>query len=367
MVARLKWKPDFEQTVERFEAWWVGGAVDRPPVTLHVRPRGPVEGPPSHHRTPRERWLDARWRVDRAIAEMSGREYLGDSFPLFWPNVGPEITAAVLGCELEYDDRTHWSKPVVHSCDDWSRILAVPPDWSAEPWQAMERMTDRALEASDGRFIVGLTDLHGNYDILAALRDPEALCMDLVDCPQLVRQAGHRAAEVYTECFNRCWAKISAAGMGASTWTPAYHRGPMYVPSCDFWCMVSPQMARELILPEIVFEMRPLQRSIFHLDGPTALPHLDLLLNLPQLNAVQWVYGAGNGPAARWVDVYRRCLAAGKSVQIFCQTHAEAITLLNELGPRGVWLDVQEPFDSATEARAFLEDVARYSRVRGPR
>jgi len=367
MITRLKWKPDFEQTVERFEAWWLGELIDRPPVTLHIRPSRPYEGPPSHHLTARQRWLDARWRVESAIAEMARRDYAGDSFPLFWPNVGPEITAALFGCELQYDDRTHWSIPIVHSCEDWQRVAAAVPDFSVECWQAMEKMTDLALELSDGRFAVGLTDLHGNYDILAALRDPEALCMDLLDCPDAVARAGHRAAQVYVECFNRCWAKLAAAGMGASTWTPAWHGGPMYVPSCDFWCMVSPRMAEELILPEIVFEMRPLERSIFHLDGPAALKHLDLLLRLPQLNAIQWVYGAGAGPASRWLDVYRRCLAAGKSVQIFCQSHAEAIALLNELGPRGVWLDVQEPFDSLAQAQAFLDDVARYSHVRGPR
>ncbi len=260
---------------------------------------------------------------------MQQQDFVGDSFPLFWPNVGPEIMAALFGCELEWGEHTHWSVPIVHSIDDWHRLLEMKPDWDNPYWQVMEKMTDYALSICGGRFIVGLTDLHGNYDLLASLRNPEQLCTDLIDCPELILRAGRLASSVTVQAFERGYAKIAAAGMGASTWTPTYHEGPMYVPSCDFWCMVSPKMAREMILPEILHEMRPLQRSIFHLDGPQALPHLDLLLHeMPQLNAVQWVYGAGHGPCTKWLDVYRRCLrgeelAGHRRIPCRCDDDAE--------------------------------------------
>jgi hypothetical protein len=121
--------------------------------------------------------------------------------------------------------------------------------------------------------------------------------------------------------------------------------------------MVSNQIARDMILPDILTEMAPLQRSIFHLDGPQALRHLDLLLELPQLHAVQWVYGDGQGPAARWIPVYRRIQHAGKSALVHAQDAADARKVLDAIGPRGVWLLVNDEFASLDEAKAFLREV----------
>ena len=366
MIRDLKLKPDFNQTIERFAAWWVGEIIDRPPVTVSVTPgrpytgtspcgKGPISAPP----TCQARWLDVEFVVEAAIATMEQTDYIADRFPVFWPNLGPEISATPFGCELTFTETTSWSSPVIRASDDWQRFIETPPDFGNGYWQTIERMTDYALERCEGRFVVGLTDLHGSYDILAALRDPMLLCLDLVDCPELVIQAGKHVAQCYLTQFERLYARVAAAGFGATTWLPVYHKGPAYVPSCDFWCMVSPQVARDLILPDLLTEMKPLERSIFHLDGPQALRHLELILELPQLNAVQWVYGAGNGPAARWVETYRRIRQAGKSLQLIAHDARDALTVLEQIGPAGVWVSVETPFASVEAANAFLKAIER--------
>jgi hypothetical protein len=362
MIRELQLKPDFARTIERFAAWWLGELIDRPPVTLTVLPTRPYQGPVSTHATQRARWLDVEFVVDAAIANMERTDYVGDHFPLFWPNVGPEITATLWGCDLSFTETTSWSKPVIHRCEDWQRLLATPPDFANPYWQTIERMTDYALQCNEGRYVVGLTDLHGNYDILAALRDPMQLCLDLMDCPELVGQAGRHVANGYVASFERLYAKVAAAGFGTTTWMAMYHEGRAYAPSSDFWCMVSEQVARDLILPDILVEIAPLERSIFHLDGPTALRHLDLLLDLPQLNALQWVYGAGRGPAVRWVETYQRIRQAHKSLQLIARDPADALAVLEQIGPAGVWVHVEQPFASVEEANTFIGNVEQYSR-----
>jgi len=89
------------------------------------------------------------------------------------------------------------------------------------------------------------------------------------------------------------------------------------------------------------------------------LPHLDLTLALPGLNALQWVYGTGRGPAARWLDVYRRARAAGKSLQVIATNATDALTVLQALGPAGLWFTIDEWFESAGEAESFLREVER--------
>ena len=95
-----------EKILQRFDAWWQGEILDRPPVTLSVKPTRPYRGPVSRHATLRERWLDAEFNVESAIAGMERIDFAGDSFPVFCPNIGPEITATLFGCELEFGEHT---------------------------------------------------------------------------------------------------------------------------------------------------------------------------------------------------------------------------------------------------------------------
>jgi len=362
MIRELKLKHDFEKTIERFEAWWVGEIIDRPPICVSVKPTRPYTGPTKTHPTHRDRWLDVEFVVDCAIARMEQSDYVGDSFPVFFPNLGPEISATPFGCELEFSKGTSWSIPIVKSPDQWERIIEMTPNFDNIYWQAVDRLTDYAIERCEGRYIVGITDLHDSYDTLAALRDPQMLCTDLIDCPDLVRRAGRHLADAYVQSFNRSYEKLSAAGFGSSTWLNVYHEGPAYVPSCDFWCMVRPETAREMILPDLLLEIEPLERSIFHLDGPQALTHLDLVLDIPQLHALQWVWGAGNGPAARWIDVYRRTRQAGKSLQLIAEDPDDAMTVLTEIGLEGVWITVRTPFDTIEQAEHFFSQVQKVTR-----
>ena len=58
-----------------------------------------------------------------------------------------------------------------------------------------------------------------------------------------------------------------------------------------------------------------LTNVIYHLDGIGELCHLDSVLSLPELNAVQWVYGEGKPGPMHWLDVYKKIRAAGKRVR----------------------------------------------------
>jgi hypothetical protein len=328
-----------------------------------------VEGPPglrSRHASLRERWLDVEFQVESALARWEANPPMGDNVPSFMPNVGPDLTSTLFGAELEFGEDTSWCQHTVPDPAGWERMIASPPDFANPYWTAIEAMITRAAERFAGRSYIAMPDLHGSFDLLAGLRGPEDLCLDLVDEPELVRRASLHAARAYGEAFGRLHRQLTALGQPGTTWTPYLHPGPAYVPSCDFLCLVSRGIAGEFIRPTIELEMAPLERSIFHLDGPQALHHLDLVLELPRLDAVQWVFGAGHGPAARWLDVYRRCLRAGKAVQVLADDGDDALAVLRELGPDGVWLAVCSPFKSIALAAEFLDAVGRLSNPNHP-
>lgn len=353
---------NLETSLARFAAWWTGGVVDRPPVTFWVNyPPSPTI-PVSRHATLRDRWMDVDFQVEYALARLDAYPALGDTVPSFSPNVGPNLTATLFGVGLEFGEVTSWCDHTLHETSDWEKFLETPPNFDNPYWQAIEQMVTRAHERFEGRHIIAQPDLHGNFDILSDMRGPENLCLDLIDAPDLVRRAVQHASRGYAEAFQRMHKRLTALGQPSTTWSLYLHDGPAYVPSCDFWCLVSPDEARELIVPAIEFEMAPLERSIFHLDGPQALRHLDATLALPRLNALQWVFGAGQGRASDWLHIYRTALDAGISVQVLAEDAADALEVLRALGPRGVWFQVCNPLPDVASAHAFLDEVERLSR-----
>ena len=77
---------------------------------------------------------------------------------------------------------------------------------------------------------------------------------------------------------------------------------------------------------------------IYHLDGPGALHHLDALLALRELHAIQWVPGAGNEEIMQWIPLIKRIQKRGKSVQVVCEPE-EVVPLIREVDRKGlcVW------------------------------
>ena len=69
----------------------------------------------------------------------------------------------------------------------------------------------------------------------------------------------------------------------------------------DVSCLVSRELFDEYFLPFIEQQTAWAERTVYHLDGPGAIRHLDSLLALPRLTAIQWVPGAG-APGALALD-----------------------------------------------------------------
>jgi hypothetical protein len=115
-------------------------------------------------------------------------------------------------------------------------------------------------------------------------------------------------------------------------------------------------MFDEHFLPFIAEQTERIPRTVYHLDGPCAVQHLDSLLGLSQLDAIQWVYGAGGGRAVDWIDLLRRIQAGGKPFQVLCEM-AEVETLMRELSPEGMMLVVTD-CSSQAEGERLLERAA---------
>lgn len=329
-------KPDFERVRDRWNHFWAREFVGRPLVVAEVtRPGHPQVGTGPRYRNA----IEGHWREQLALVDvwLEATDFVAESIPFFAPDFGPDQFAAFLGAELrcvEGSDGTSWVDPIV---EDWERTLPLRLDPRNRTWQRILEYSRLLADHARGRYLVGVCDLHSNADALLALRGGERLCTDLYECPELVERAMLDVRQAYASVYEGLYqAGAMSRATGTIGWIPFWCEGRYATIQCDFICMVSPALARRFILPAIEEEASFLDHCIYHLDGPGALRHLDDILAIERIDAIQWVSGAGQPLMHTWLDVLRRCQKAGKALQIHDLDIEQAKALHSELSPAGL-------------------------------
>ena len=149
---------------------------------------------------------------------------------------------------------------------------------------------------------------------------------------------------------------------GSSTFGPFSLWGPGKTAKvqCDASAMFSPDMFKRFVVPGLTEQCEWLDFSLYHLDGTQAICHLDALLGIDALDAIEWTPQAGieDGGHPRWFPLYRRILDAGKSVQIIGVNKEEFVHLLETIGGKGVYALVSS--SDAAEADEIGSIAERY-------
>jgi hypothetical protein len=320
----------------RYEAWWEG-ELARPLVRL-TAPLGPgrLEDVPQAEAELHD-WLTNPDRVlPRLESQVANTYCAGDAFPVVFPMYTgiPAILAVYLGCHcrLMPDGPTGWLSPVI---EEWGARpnFALDPD---EPWWSMtRRLLVLAAERSNGRYAVGIPDLQGGGEILAMLRGSQRLAFDLRDDPGPIVPAIAEINAAWLECYWACYEIIHRHSSGYVDWLGLWSDRPAVTVECDFAALISPRMFDTYFLPGLAQQVEWIGRTIFHLDGPRALPHLDTLLNLKGLTGIQWGPGDGAPPVSEWIPLLRRIQDAGKLQVLICESW-EVPLILAQLKPDGL-------------------------------
>ena len=118
--------------------------------------------------------------------------------------------------------------------------------------------------------------------------------------------------------------------------------------------MISPVMYEEFVLPFITEQVDKMAYSMYHLDGPEAIPPLDLILSMKKLSAIQWVPGAGKPPAddPQWYPMYNKIQKAGKALDLWDCSKKNIEKVIDNTDPRGLLVHiVGDQFKDEAEAK----------------
>lgn len=346
----LEFCEEFPRIARRLEAWWHHDVVDRPVfmAEANMRPDRPI--------TRRLESMDQPdvWFREKML-DMQQVHRVGDMLPRIRVDFGPVLLGSLLGGEREVRSDTSWTHAFID--DDWSNA----PDWTIPDdhpdWRLLHELTHRVAQDAAGRYLVCTPDLGAAADVLLNLRGSAQLCLDVVTQPDTVKSAVEAIYASWQKAFASLYATSLEHGAGLIHWLGLWSNRPYAVPACDFNALIGPGHFRELFLPEIAREAAATGRAIFHLDGPDAARHIDTLLEVPEIQAIQFTPGAGGPSALAWADMLRRIQEKGKSLLIFCPAE-EVLELAELLRPEGLAIFIEQS-PSPAELDALFDRFER--------
>ncbi|MDW7657394.1 MAG: hypothetical protein SCM11_09500 [Bacillota bacterium] len=325
---------DWTKTAKRWEAWWSCDLYDRP-LIIGSRPDPDAvdERPAGYNGSQARYWFDSQIMLEKNIHSINHSILYGEAIPRF--DTRWSVAFSMLyGCKPCFNEHASWCHEIEVADSVYPRIEID----EKSPWLYWLLNSHMAIsEASNRRYFTSPV-MWGNHsaDQLSVIRGINNLMLDIADNPTWVKTALRQITEDQINVFARMAYLDESCGLPGTTnycgtWSPCSSLSF----DCDISCMVSPDVYREMFLPPLLNIMDTVDHRIYHLDGPGAIKHLDTLLDLKGLQAIQWVPGDGHWDIIQWIPLIQKIQSAGKSVLIYAESE-HIRTLLSELKAEGL-------------------------------
>jgi hypothetical protein len=330
------WKKNWEESKQRYISWWNGKGLIismwehlQEGVSPYVD--YPCPPPPSSND---QRWFDPVWRSQYLHWTLSRSSFLADIPPVASAHIGPVSLAAILGGVYEARDDTIWIHPAKNHIDE---IIFDPEN---EAWKLHLNLLRNCKLLSGGCYYVGMPDLVEGLDVLAALLGAENVLIDIVEEPELLEHWLQQVNTIYFTVFDELYEIIREGNEMAFCYFSLWGPDKVTKLQCDISIMLGESDFRRFVQPYLREQCRRIPYTLYHLDGPGAIRHLDALLEIEELNAIQWTPGDGEkqGGDPQWYDLYRKILAGGKSVMATGVKIEQLVPLFDSVGSQGLHL-----------------------------
>ena len=350
------WKPNLEETKKRYVDWW-----NHKGIILNmwehfqegVMPHADIPAPPPY-RDLNQRWFDPEWRAEYLDWYVAHSSLMADMLPVANTQLGPGSLAAILGGVFEGGEDTIWIHPDPNYTDD----IKFNPN---HPNYLLHKNLLKACKAkAQGHYYVGMPDLMEGLDVLAAIKGTDKVLLDTVMQPEVLEHQMQQINDIYFQVFDELYDIIREGDEMAFCYFSSWAPGKMSKMQSDISTMISVDDYRRFVQPFIREQCQKIDYTLYHLDGVGAMHHLDALLEIEELNAIQWTPGVGEpqGGSPKWYDLYNKILAGGKSIMACWVTLDELKPLLDHIGGEGVHIEMD--FHNEREVEQAMRIVEEY-------
>lgn len=359
----MYYKPEIDKVKKRFLAFWNQEIEDRACISV-IAPKKPgahisMFHNPNPNECNQERLLKY-WTDPQTIFEINTHRientFLGgDTLPIVFLNFGTSGHCSYLGAKPNYQTDTIWFDQVWDSLEDADNVYN-----SDEVLKKQLEIAKYLAENGKDRFYVSMPDNCGTLDAIGHLYGTQNLMIDMLVEPEAVNHV--------VDMVNNVWKKTSEdfyqllypySGGGTHAWMHLWAPGRVQHMQVDLSVMISPQMYEQFALPELEQQLQWIDYPVYHFDGIEQTQHLDYILGLKKLKAIQWTHVAGQPSAANYIPTLKRMQEAGKSLIIM--TPKEDIpVLMDNLCHKGLYFHTEAA--DAEQAQEIVQYVEKHTK-----
>ncbi len=350
------WKENIDESKQNFLNWWNQKGIILN-MWEHLQKDGAPHADiskPTDAKDLKQYWFDPVWRAENLNYQLSRSSFKADIMPIANTHLGPGSLAALMGAELEGGEDTIW----IRHKEGIDMNLTF--DETAPAWKLHMELLNECKKRSNGNYYVGCPDLVEGLDVLASIKGTQDLLMDMIMQPEELEVQLQQVNDVYFQAFNKIYDVIQEDGEMAYCYFSIWAPGTVSKVQSDISIMISEEDYIRFVLPYIKEQCQKIDYTLYHLDGVGAQRHLDAILSIDELNAIQWTPGVGEpqGGDPCWYDLYKRILAGGKSIMANWVTLDELEPLIDNIGTDGLHINVD--FKSEKDIDAALKIVDKY-------
>lgn len=318
-----------------------------------VTPHADVPMPPAP-KDLNQKWFDPEWRAEYLDWYVAHSSLKADMLPVANTQLGPGSLAAILGGVFEGGEDTIW----IHPDPDFNDDITFNPEHPN--WLLHKELLKACKKKAAGNYYVGMPDLMEGMDVLAAMKGTDKVLLDTVMQPDVLEHQMQQINDIYFKVFDELYDIVREGDEMAFCYFSSWAPGKMSKLQSDISTMISVDDYRRFVQPFIRQQCQKIDYTLYHLDGVGALHHLPALLEVEELNAIQWTPGVGEpqGGSPKWYDLYKKILAGGKSIMACWVTLDELRPLLDNIGGDGVHLEMD--FHNEDEVEKAMRIVEEY-------
>lgn len=348
----MLYNPNLEEIKQRMMAYWNRENADRSCVSITVN-KPDFESIGRHNFYYDAEGADARCRYN-----FEHQYRFGETLAYYLPYFGTSM-AGYLGCKPNHTPMTTWFD---HPMDDEPDIEQIGFR-SPEIHQKQKDTIAKLLKLSKNDYMVTVSDNAGIVDALAEVRGPENLLMDMLAEPEFVEEAVQKLLPIYKQTEKELLDMVHDNNQGSAILWQLWAPKRLAQMQCDLSVMISNEMFNRFVMPELEELTSFLDYPLYHMDGMEQIRHLDSLLSLKKLRAIQWSKVDGQPSPVEFIPVFQQMQKAGKCL-VMKVFPWDVEKLLDNLSCRGLQLIVLG-LKTPEEANEMMKLVEKHSKDRG--
>ncbi len=299
---------------DNYESWWTD-KLERPLFNVEIHGNAPDMRKPEgvFHEVFSRYALDVPMDViiRNLDYQLGSVKYAGDGYPSWLPDFGAGVNAAFAGAKHIVRPESVWFEAESPAPLDQFTLRHHADNVI---YRRIAEFYQKANAYFGGCVVLGMTHLNNGIDIPARFFNGVDFCLGMIDSPEEIERLvweNHALFEFYIQNLSA----LMFNNPGYSCWGNILANEPWMGLQSDFCAMIGPDHFDRFVLPELKACVKKMPKyNFYHLDGREELVHLDKILDIKDLQIVQWVAGDGEQTDDAWMWLYRKIRDAGKKI-----------------------------------------------------